>query len=307
MTQSIISLPFSGGSLPEKLLRNRGRLRQALSSHHVSNLRKTLILFLKDEWCPPLGPSISSYRISLTSYLPRLPLLPLTLLTLIQQTLRPKEIVVWMAKNDTEALDVGLRQRFGEMGVRFQPCQDFGPHTKWLPMIEEGQLDPFVFCDDDTIYPREWFASLVAEDRADAYVGTKCHQITFSPTGQVAPYSDWRKQIRTKGQPSHDIFITGCGGAIIHPKRLSTKFTDRHVIRRECPKADDIWLKSAHLAAGIPCHKTLYSHPCLDMPGSMDSRVMSGVNQELVQKLDKYFQMLSNPVKSSSPQPPSVA
>lgn len=287
-------LPLTGGNIAEFLLRNRGRSRHLAASYSAQNLRRACRGFLQGDWKPFISREISDWRISLTSWRPRLPELPLVLLTLVQQALRPKEIVVWLTLEDHKALAENIRQRFGAYGVRFQICDDLKSHKKWLPMIEEGQHAPFVICDDDIIYPREWFASLVAEDRFDAYVGAKCHRIALNSNKMIAPYSAWERQIRTDGRPSHKIFVTGCGGAVIHPNRIPRKFLDRAVIIRKCPKADDVWLKAAHLAAGIPCYKTRYSFPCLELPGTNESglamtNVDCGGNDEQIQNLNEYF------------------
>jgi len=259
-------LPFSNGSLAEGLLRNRGRLRHALASYHAGRLRRTLALFLEDKWRPSSTRAVSDYRISLTSWRPRLPDLPLVLLTLLNQTLRPREIVVWLTATDHAAIAEPIRARFTAFGVRFEICADLKCHTKWLPILEEGHRAPFVICDDDIVYPRNWFGALVAEDRPDAYVGAKCHRITLDPKGLIRPYSEWEKQIGPGGPPSHRVFITGVGGAVIHPERIAAEFRDRKGLMESCPRADDIWLKLAHMAAGVPCAKTRYRFPCLELP-----------------------------------------
>lgn len=298
MTSSRLSLYGAGGFVAERLLRNRGRLRQMLAKNHVNRLKRTFEAFIRDEWRPTIAVKISDCRISLTSWRPRLPELPLVLLTLVQQTLRPKEIVVWLTAADQQAVAQNIRTRFEEFGVRFQVCDDLKPHKKWLPMIEAGHRTPFIICDDDIIYPREWFAALVAEDRPDAYVGAKCHHITFNAQNTVASYSAWKKQIRTDGRPSHRVFITGCGGAVIHPNRILKKFLDREELFRLCPKNDDIWLKAAHLAAGIPCYKTRYCFPCLELPGTNESglaifNVDDGGNDRQIQNLKQYYSRFS--------------
>ena len=284
--------------MPERLLRNRGRLRNAIAFHHVRILKRAFEAFMQDDWNPSVSREISEYRISLTSWRPRLPHLPLVLLTLLQQTLRPKEIVVWLTVEDHAALAENIRERFGEFGVCFQICDDLQSHKKWLPMIEEGHRDPFVICDDDIIYPKEWFAALVTENRSDAYVGAKCHRIVLDSNRAVGPYSAWKKQIRTDGQPSHYVFITGCGGGVIHPDRISNKFLDRTEMFKQCPRNDDIWLKAAHLAAGIPCYKTRYCFPCLEFPGTNESglatvNVDSGGNDKQIRNLNQYFSIIS--------------
>lgn len=161
-------------------------------------------------------------------------------------------------------------------------------------MIEEGHRDPFVICDDDIIYAPGWFERLVAEDRADAYVGCRCHRIIIGTDGLIAPYSAWEKQIRSDGKPSHRILVTGGAGAILHPNRISNEFLDRVQISRKCPMADDLWLKAAHLAAGIPCYKTRYCFPCLGFPGTEEeglavSNVDNGENDNQIRNLGQYF------------------
>lgn len=90
----------------------------------------------------------------------------------------------------------------------------------------------------------------------------------LSPDGDLRPYVEWEKDLQNPRSPSMDLFVTACGGAIVHPTRLGKEYLDRARIMEECPWADDIWLKAAHVAAGIPCFKTRFSFPCLEIPGS---------------------------------------
>jgi hypothetical protein len=249
---------------------------------------------MRGEWNPKMSQANADCLISLTSWRPRLSQLPLALLTLLQQSVRPKGIVVWLTDEDHRALSARVRDRFGEFDVRFAVCDDLGSHKKWLPMIEEGHGDRFVICDDDIIYPPEWFGALIAEDRTDAYAGCKCHRIICDADGSVAPYSQWKKQITGDGNSSHRIFITGCGGAMIHPNRIEKPFLERAAIFAKCPRNDDIWLKAAHVAADIPCFKTKYCFPCLEFPesyasGLAASNVDAGGNDEQIRKVGNFF------------------
>jgi hypothetical protein len=96
-------------------------------------------------------------------------------------------------------------------------------------------------------------------------------------------------------EPSNKIFITGCGGAVIHPSRIAEEFRDREAIFEKCPKNDDIWLKAAHAVAGIPCYKTRYSFPCLEIPGTgatslMQTNVDNGGNDSQLRAVMHWFQ-----------------
>jgi len=254
--------------MAQRLLRNRGKLRKMFSQTNDRALRKMLQLFDLGEWVPGLPHKKTEYSISLTSWHKRLDTLQLTLISLIRQDVKPAYIYVWLVNDDINLLPHSIAYRFSQHGVVFKACPDYRSHKKWLPMVLSGRKHPFVVCDDDIIYPRSWFGKLISEDRADAYVGCKCHQITLRPDGLPQPYSKWIRQVYRSPQPSHSLMTTGCGGEILHPNRIKPDFLDWDRILKVCPKSDDIWLKAAHLAAGIPVYKTKYCFPCLELPGT---------------------------------------
>ena len=240
----------------------------------VSDLQRQIAELERGSWRPRTATVCSKYTLSLTSWRPRLGDLPLVLMSLLRQTVRPAGITVWLSHDDLARLDPQKRELFTAHGVQFSGCDDLCCHTKWLPAIEAGMADPFVICDDDILYPSDWFGRLVAEDRPDAFVGARAHLIRCEADGRPAPYSSWVHDVRHQSQPSQLLFITACGGAVVHPERIGKAFLDRKRIQAECPRADDIWLKAAHLAAGIPCYKTKYSFPCLELPGSFESGLL---------------------------------
>jgi hypothetical protein len=257
-----------------KLLRNRGRSRAFVSGRISSYLNIKLAHFLSGSWVPESKVRESRYPVSLTSWGPRLTDLPLVLISLLQQSVFPSAIYVWLSVDDRNSLDQFLINRFSSYGVHFETCDNLGPHTKWLPIIERGATEPFVICDDDILYPRRWLESLIREDRFDAYVGSRCHKIKYDSNGYPLPYSNWEHDIAWDGSSSDHTFVTACAGAVIHPGRIGSEFRDRKRIMGHAPKADDIWIKAAHAAAGVPCYKTRFSFPCLEIPGTGATSLM---------------------------------
>jgi hypothetical protein len=261
------------GNLGWVILRDKKRIRDLVGTLYTARLRSLYADFLEGRWSPSKTDAIGP-AVSLTSWRPRLPYLPLVILSLLCQTTRPSTIYVWLASEDYALLDPSVLEMFSLHGVCFEKCDDLGPHKKWLPMIESGKSDPFIICDDDILYPRDWLKHLIQEDREDAYVGVRCHRILRDENGDPLPYAKWDRNIPWLPQPSHDLFITGCGGAIIHPLRIRNEFRDRDTMLAKCPWNDDIWLKVAHAAAGFPCYKTRFSFPFLEIPGTRTSRLM---------------------------------
>ena len=299
MKSSRVHLPFAGGNSAERLLRNRGRLRALLARHHAQRLQAAATRLLQGAWQAPALQTISPTPVSLASWRPRLSQLPLVLITLLQQSLRPAGIFVWLTAEDLELIPESTRERFQAHHVRFSACDDLKPHKKWLPMIESGRRDPFVICDDDIIYPPDWFASLLREARDDAYVGLRCHRVTLNSDRSPAPYAAWPKMIAHDGRPSHDVFVTSGAGAILHPARIPARFLDRGEILGKCPNADDVWLKAAHLAAGVPCYKTRAGFPCLELPGThasglANANVDGGDNDRQIRNLQPEFSLIAS-------------
>ena len=249
---------------------------RAVVSHLLQRkIERRLLTFLNGDWQPSISEEgKNGFALSLTSWTPRLQSLPLTLISLLDQKVAAREIHVWLTVEDLGRLRPSVLEAFGAHGVSFQTCKNLGPHKKWLPMLQIGYEHPFVICDDDIFYPRSWLASLLEEDRPDAYVGTRIHRMAARGP-ELAGYESWNRDIGWDGKPSEWNFITGCGGAVIHPSRIGADFRDWGRIQNACPKADDIWLKAAHLAAGVPVYKTRYSFPCLEIPGTGESALLA--------------------------------
>ena len=267
-----------GGSVAERLLRNRGRTRTFVAKKNFRILRQRLMSFLNGQWKPSAVSRITDYSISLTSWSARIDYLQLTLVLLIDQDVRPDGIYVWLTRADLEQIPIETRDSFEAHGVIFCDCLDYRSHKKWLPMILSGHQKPFVICDDDIFYPRDWFGRLTDEDRGDTYLGCKCHMIAHDNSGNILPYSMWQKQIYRSKVHQGNLFATGCGGVVIHPSRLPDTALDFEKISQLCLYSDDIWLNAAHLSVGIPVSKTRYNFPCLELPGTAASGLLLNHN-----------------------------
>jgi hypothetical protein len=262
-----IFLPGASGPIFEKVLRNRGRGRAAFGRFCKGKLQRAHRDLCSGAWEPPAAKSSSDVSISLTTWRKRLGDLPLVLCSLIQQSVQPSNIFVWVSQADYTRL-TDRHFIFGRYNVHFRICDDLGPHTKWLPMLESGYTEIFAICDDDIIYPRTWFETLTSEIRTDAYVGLRAHRISRNPDQTISPYVQWEKQVTYSGAPSVDLFITACGGAVIHPVWIAPEFRQRRHILKYAPKQDDVWLNAMHSSIGKHPYKSKYSFPCLELPGS---------------------------------------
>ena len=219
--------------------------------------------------------------ISITSWMPRKDTLPLVLLSMIEQSLRPAAVHVWLCPEDQEMISAHHRDFFAVHGVQFHETDNIGPHKKWLPMIESGHESSFVIADDDTFYPEDWFVALVTEgaEYPSEIIANRCHKILLQANGMPEPYAEWQR-----------------GGALIRPDAIPQEFRNRDLIGKLCDRADDVWLMAAYIHSGYKVRKSGYDFPILDYPGTTQSglavtNVDQGENDQQLQQVFQYFDL----------------
>lgn len=248
-----------------------GRVRLALANRFEKQLRKK---WENGDWkTPGIAPEnrTSELFVSLTTWRPRLEILPLTLCTLVNQSLRPEAIVVWITAEDLALVSPEVRKAFEPEGVVFRECEDIGPHKKWFYADSLGSDPAIVLADDDTFYRPEWLEMIHRDFQSGKfYTGNRCHRISFS-NGRVSNYGNWHKECRDYGKASHLLVATGCDGVAFRSSWIPAEFRNLSTLMSLCPRADDMWLKCAMLAADIKVLKTESFAPVLGASEASDS------------------------------------
>jgi hypothetical protein len=286
------------GKLITALLRDRGRSRRFLISRIQHKQQARLDAMLVGSIKPRVSAHQCDLPISITSWMPRKDALPLVLLSMIEQSLRPAAVHVWLCAEDQEMIEARLRDFFAVHGVQFHETDNIGPHKKWLPLIESGHEGPFVIADDDTFYPSDWFGALVDEgaERPDEIIAHRCHNMKFDAHHHLRPYADWQKGVTGQKESSHSLFAVGCGGTLIRPAAIAEEFRSRELINKLCHRADDIWLKAAYIHSGYKVRKSSYDFPSMDYPGTTQSglavtNVDQGQSDQQLQQVLQYFDL----------------
>ena len=259
---------IDNGFFLSRVLRNRGKLRNLFSKQLTTLMENKLQKVRDGSYKLPIAGTVNTPPVSLTSWLPRFSSLPFVLINLLEQDLLPSKIIVWLSFEDYELFDTQLREIFEQSIIEFRKTENFGPHKKWLPLTLLSE-EPFVICDDDIFYPSFWYRSLIESDDGSTYTAHRCHRLDISSEKEFLPYERWDKDI-TEYSPisSHRLFAVGCGGALIYPERISSRFRNWEIIKKVCPKSDDIWLKLAHFDSETLSKKSSFMFPCLEYTDS---------------------------------------
>jgi len=184
--------------------------------------------------------------LSLTSFPPRYATLPLTLKSLLDQKTKPDRTILWIAEGaDWDALTPEIFALQAH-GLEILPCEDVKSFNKLVPTVELVPDAFIVTADDDIYYDPDWLASLVDGylSGEPAICARRVHRIAREADGRMAPYAAWDLYTvypRDAGAQARDMFPTGIGGVIYPPGSLSPDVTDRALLTRLCPKADDVW------------------------------------------------------------------
>ena len=218
--------------------------------------------------------------VSLTTYPGRFAQAQYTIRCLLNQTLAPDEIVLWVAHNDCRSLTpalLGLRSS----GMRISECDDLRSYNKIIPALQQSPEAYIVTADDDTFYWPTWLEELVSAAVAneDSVICHRAHFLGLTPDNQIAPYGSWEKD--TRRQSSFRIFPTGIGGVLYPPGAFASDVTDIASLRELCPAADDVWLYWMARLKGTPALNLASRRHYWPWPGSQLSSLR---NDNIVQK-----------------------
>ena len=198
------------------------------------------------------APTAENVVVSLTSFPQRLPKLHNCIKTLLDQSLRPEKVILYLARDECnmEALPKRLsRMQSDRFEIRF-----VDRNTRSLNKICHTLVDfpdkVVVTSDDDKLYPLDWLKSLItnAKTHPNCIVCNRSRRIVFDENGQPLPYTQWPPY--QQSEPAIDILPMGVGGVVYPPGCLHPDVLDVDLFMELCPTSDDLWLKIMSLRKG---------------------------------------------------------
>jgi len=236
--------------------------------------------------------------VSMTTTASRLYEIAPTIESVLNQTVRPDLVVLWLDEVLSEhdvPLEVRAMQRRG-LTVRF--TRDIGPHTKLVPALREYPDEVVITVDDDVLYPCYLVEALYRGYLADPtkIYCTRARRITG--WGEQLRYSaDWPNV--TEAAEGLDIFPLGVGGVLYPPRVLPEAVFDEELQHKLCPTADDVWFKTMSLTRRVVCkrvalRKTEFpDRPFSQETGLQIANVQGRQNEGQIRACFEYFSVSS--------------
>lgn len=187
--------------------------------------------------------------VSLTTIPERLGSVYWALLTLLNQSLKPERVILWIEKSTINDIPKRIRSLIN-LGVEIKFTTDLGPHTKLIPALKKNPDHIIVTADDDILYPEYWLEDLYNSYKTfPEYIHAhRVKKITFSGPF-IDPYEFWEVDISSK-DASYLNFLTGVGGVLYPPGTLHEEVFNYKNFKNLCPKADDIWFYAMAIKKG---------------------------------------------------------
>lgn len=237
--------------------------------------------------------------VSLTTYPRRFDIVHLTIETLLNQTIKPDDIVLWLSKREVNigmipSKLVNLEKR--GLTIKYVD-ENLKSYKKLIYALDEYKNSLIITCDDDILYP-SWFVEGLFntyKQHPSCVVAYRCSYMVKSDSDKLAPYLSWKTPI-SKG-PSFNLFPTGVGGILYPANILHTDFFKKDLFLDLSPSSDDIWFKAMALLNGVKT--VMVNCESIEFPmirGSQNEalwkiNVMQNKNDQQLKKVMDFYQL----------------
>jgi glycosyltransferase involved in cell wall biosynthesis len=181
--------------------------------------------------------------VSFTSFPARMPFIEYTLFSLVQQSIRPAKIVLWLSEeefgNKKNSIPENIKKYF-EFNFEIQFVKEnYRSYNKLVFALGLYSDSLIVTVDDDIYYKNDWLEMLYHTHSRfpKDIIAHRVHNISFKDK-YIDVYRNWNGKER---ELSYLNFLTGVGGVLYPPGCLYFDVCKYDIFLNLCPYADDVW------------------------------------------------------------------
>ena len=184
--------------------------------------------------------------VSLTSFPERLYDIHFCIYSILTQTIKPDEIILWLASNQFPNGEKDIPQNVLELkkfGLKIKWCDNIKSYKKLIPTLYEYPNDLIITADDDLFYPKNWLELLYEEHKRnpDCIICQRSRKVSLNSDNSFKSYDDWELNV-DETEPSFINLSTNGAGSLFPPNSLYDDISNKELFERLCPTADDIWV-----------------------------------------------------------------
>lgn len=236
-----------------------------------------------------------SIIVSMTTFPARINYVDRAIKSILIQTVRPKKIVLWLAKEQFKNCEIPqYLSTLCKYGLEIRFCEeDLLAHKKYFYSMQEYPDSVVVTYDDDLIYPENSIEKLLETHRKyPEYI--ICNRGRKIPVidGIIESYDQWKVCGENEEQkPSFRLMASTGSGTLYPPRCMPNETFNIKEIRENAWTADDLWMKAMSIYGNIPVVKT--QKKCKALCLSVVSQKVSLAQTNVMQKKnDEIFRRL---------------
>ena len=200
--------------------------------------------------------------VSLTSYGERIYDVCLAIESIMQGTMLPNRIVLWLSEVEfkDKTLPITLQNQ-KRRGLEIRYTADIKSYKKLIPSLKEFPESVIITIDDDAMYNYDFVENLVNSYRSNpmAIHANRISQISYLEDGSIESYLKWKSVIGNNIKDSLSYLFTGVGGVLYPPHSLDASVFDEKAFMSLCKYGDDVWFSAMAIKKGTKVHKS-YTH-----------------------------------------------
>lgn len=180
--------------------------------------------------------------VSITVKFERLRYVSLTLKSILNQTVNPDEVILWIEKKYKNKIPKKIL-KFKKYGLKIFFCNNIKSYNKIIHTLKIRKNNYIITFDDDIIYNKRSIEFLVKKSKKDkkSIIANRVHKIILNKQNYPIPYSKWKWNSTEKKRNKLN-FLTGVYGVLYPPKCFYKDVINIKKIIKLSPYADDVWL-----------------------------------------------------------------
>lgn len=197
--------------------------------------------------------------VSLTTFPERITTVIETIKSLLIQTVKPDEVVLWLAESQFPNKESELPEELLNLknfGLTIKWCEDLRSYKKLIPSLINYPNDIIITFDDDIYYPENviellYYSYLENPNCIHTNRGRRIELKNDKIIAKSAAEVYWTKYKDCTFKNT----ITGCGGVLYPPSSLDKEVLNISKFREILPTQDDVWFWTMAVKKGTKIKK----------------------------------------------------
>ena len=193
--------------------------------------------------------------VSLTSFGKRIHDVYLAIESIMQGTLKPNRIVLWLGESEFSGKPLPLTLQKQQLrGLEISFCKDIRSYTKLIYSLRSFPESIIITIDDDVIYEYDVLERLLNAhlQHPNSICACRTHQVVLGEDHKPVSYLDWKWEVESNDDANRLLFPTGVGGVLYPPRCFPNEVLNEQAFMTLCPYADDIWFYAMEVLNGTP-------------------------------------------------------